>query len=153
MNKTLESLDLTDFDLSWYDPYSLIKIGGKICLSFSICITWLIGVFLHIGFYSFERYGGDPQKRGLPSQVHNYVTSGFTVFLITVIFFSSTPIALATFCSPTQSHFRWIFGGSIPDRFMRVSVGFGFLLATDFFSWFSSACRNSFYTATFPLSF
>ncbi len=63
----------SEFEDTFVDPYSLlenqlfVRIG--IGVYFSLILT--IGTFLHIGIISYEKFGGDPQKRGIQNQVNN----------------------------------------------------------------------------------
>ena len=57
--------------MSWKDPYSLLDdcCVIKTVLASLILFKLVIGSYLLIVATLFERYGGDPQKRGLMNQV------------------------------------------------------------------------------------
>ncbi len=67
--------NLTEIDLSWIDPYFTLNLKSKSILASYIVIVLLIGTLLNVGIVSFERYGADPQKRGLTNQVNKIPSS------------------------------------------------------------------------------
>ncbi len=71
--------DFTDVAWSWKNPFSLQNedIGLKVGLVVFNIATVLLGAILYFAFYSYERYGGDPQKRGLINQVITENCLGF----------------------------------------------------------------------------
>ncbi len=60
---------ITEVDMSWSDPYNKLSLAVKTLLGIFIGFTWVFGSLLLFALISFERYGGDPQKRGLRAQV------------------------------------------------------------------------------------
>ena len=60
---------VTDVDLSWKDPISELDPYQKAGVGVSICFICLFGSILIPPILSFEKYGRDPRKRGLKSQV------------------------------------------------------------------------------------
>ncbi len=65
------NLNITDIDLTWSDPanvfsdYMWMKVI-QVCVSVLVLI---LGTALILGMISFEKYGEDPQKRGLLNQL------------------------------------------------------------------------------------
>ena len=70
MNET-DPIKITDVNLNWQDPYT--GLDGHVVAKAGIlllCPVYLvIGTMLVTGLISFERHGGDPQKRSLHNQV------------------------------------------------------------------------------------
>ncbi len=61
--------------LSWTSPYQILDGHAwiKIFLAVFNTANIILGVFCYVVYYSFERHGGDPQKRGLLNQVSNTI--------------------------------------------------------------------------------
>ncbi len=66
--------ELTDVELVWKDPISNQDMYQKTAFGGTICITNLIGAILIPPIMSFEKYGRDPQKRDLKSQVSERIS-------------------------------------------------------------------------------
>ncbi len=60
---------LSNFDLSWKDPISGLDVHQKALIGAWIGFTNVYGFLLIMPMVFFEKYGRDPQKRGLKSQV------------------------------------------------------------------------------------
>ncbi len=66
MNKlTIEEADLKH----WSDPYKKFGLLEKSFIGLAIVLLLGVGTLLHALIISFERFAGDPQKRGLSNQV------------------------------------------------------------------------------------
>ncbi len=67
----MSKVNLTNLDLPWTDPYS--HLNGhywiKILIGMSQILALAVGSGLNAGIIHFERYGGDPMKRGVLNQV------------------------------------------------------------------------------------
>ncbi len=59
--------------VAWKDPYDVLGIPEKIFIGIFQSLCLIIGTVLIMGIVSYERYGQDPQKRSLQSQVRNQV--------------------------------------------------------------------------------
>ena len=62
---------VTDINLRWKDPISQMDPYQKAGVGGTICFLYLYGAVLILPILSFEKYGRDPQKRGLKSQVRD----------------------------------------------------------------------------------
>ncbi len=64
-------INVSQVDLNWKDPYEYVYDGFvlRTVLAVLICVVTAIGTILYLGLISFERFGGDPQKRGILNQV------------------------------------------------------------------------------------
>ncbi len=73
METTLVFLNLTNLDLDWTDPYNQLNgnHGVKAMIITFQSISLMAWTVLAFGIISHERFGGDPQKRGLLNQVRN----------------------------------------------------------------------------------
>ncbi len=60
---------ITDFDLTWENPYAFWNVWGKIGFALTMSLPTFVGGILFAGIISFETYGMDPQKRSLTNQV------------------------------------------------------------------------------------
>ncbi len=65
--------NISNILLDLNDPFELFSIGAKVCISLVLVIFLVTGSVLYTGLISFERLGGDPQKRGLANQVRKSV--------------------------------------------------------------------------------
>ncbi len=65
-DKLIENLTFTE---SWNDPYNKLSVGVQAGLGVFIILILVIGSVILLGIIHFERYGADPQKRGLSGQV------------------------------------------------------------------------------------
>ncbi len=94
MRNWTKHLDMTTFespisklDLGWKDPFAALNgfTITKIFIGLLIVGLLVSGTLLYIGITSFEKYGGDPQKRGLFNQVSlkkwNHFARIFLLFL------------------------------------------------------------------------
>ncbi len=63
--------NVTDIDLDWTDPYTLLDglVWLKAIIGSFIGLKLTIGTYLMTAATLFERYSGDPRKRGLMNQV------------------------------------------------------------------------------------
>ncbi len=68
-------MNLTCLDLTWRDPYNLVSehVWLKMLLPSLIVIVLMVGTVLHGGIILYERFSGDPRKRGLVNQVSQSV--------------------------------------------------------------------------------
>ena len=71
MNSITNYHNVTNIVLDWADPYD--QLDGQLWIKsgimvFQVCCL-LIWTILGIGMVSYERFGEDPQKRGLGNQV------------------------------------------------------------------------------------
>ncbi len=66
--ETME-VDLSIGWKSWTDPYDSLNDGVKIAIGILVGIMLIFGPIMILGMLSFEKYGEDPQKRGLLNQV------------------------------------------------------------------------------------
>ncbi len=62
---------LSNFDLSWKDPICGLDAYQKALIGAWIGFTNAYGLLFILPMVLFEKYGRDPQKRGLKSQVCN----------------------------------------------------------------------------------
>ncbi len=53
----------------WSDPYRKFGLLEKSFIGLAIVLLLGVGTLLHALIISFERFAGDPQKRGLSNQV------------------------------------------------------------------------------------
>ncbi len=60
---------VTDIDLSWTDPVYQLKSHQCSMIGATILIQNLYGALLILPYLPYEKYGQDPQKRGLKTQV------------------------------------------------------------------------------------
>ncbi len=64
---------ITNIDLDWTDPYD--QLDGHIAVTVSIvsyqAVCLLLWTIMGLGIVSYERFGEDPQKRGLSNQVQD----------------------------------------------------------------------------------
>ncbi len=67
----MEANNITQIDLSWTDPYSILEENPwlKACVGTLLVGALVVGTPLLLGITLFERFGGDPQKRGVLNQV------------------------------------------------------------------------------------
>ncbi len=64
------NIGLTDIDIQlWTDSFLVLPNGTKIVAGSVTILLLIVGTILHSLVISFERYGADPQKRGLHNQV------------------------------------------------------------------------------------
>ena len=54
---------------AWTDPYDNLNFWTRVVIGILTPTLLVIGSVLLLGMISFERYGEDPQKRGLQNQV------------------------------------------------------------------------------------
>ncbi len=62
-------MNLSELELNWEDPYDFFSLGAKSVIAGLLISFLFMGTPLYIGLISFERYGGDPNKRGFYNQV------------------------------------------------------------------------------------
>ncbi len=69
--KSYNVMNLTSMDMTWRDPYNLVSehFWLKIMLPSLIVSVLIVGTVLHGGIILYERFSGDPRKRGLVNQV------------------------------------------------------------------------------------
>ncbi len=65
--------ELTDVELVWKDPISEMDMYQRAGFGATICFNNLYGFLLIPPMMSYEKYGRDPQKRGLKSQVSEQI--------------------------------------------------------------------------------
>ena len=120
---TTKSLNLTDLDLSWQDPYNLVQesMALKITLTSLIIFVLIFGTVCYISLTIYERYGEDSQKRQLVNQVLGAglgrVDHGFTLdfqlisnicVLTLIMYWLNTPLLLwRILVSPVIGKFWW----------------------------------------------
>ena len=65
------NVTISDVDFVWKSPSRALdgKSGLKIIAACFMIFNWILGTFLYVGLILFERFGGDPMKRGLSNQV------------------------------------------------------------------------------------
>ncbi len=63
--------NLTEIDLSWIDPWKVANDQNASKIALGMFHVWnsIISTLLYVGFMDYERFGGDPQKRGINNQV------------------------------------------------------------------------------------
>ncbi len=63
--------NVSDIDLKWSDPYKYLdgQIGLKVFLTLYGCFVLSAGTFMSGILICYEKFGGDPMKRGLSNQV------------------------------------------------------------------------------------
>ncbi len=68
--------NLSRIDLSWKNPYLLLEGHLVVKIAIGIFNTALIGIGIafYTAAYLYEKYGLDPQKRGILNQVIKVVT-------------------------------------------------------------------------------
>ncbi len=67
--------NVSNIDLSWKDPYLDLTLSHRVAIGTVICLVYFIGVLTFPPVLSFERYGADPQKRGLKNQVWQFINT------------------------------------------------------------------------------
>ncbi len=74
--------------IAWTDPYNALGIWAKVFLGIYVTLCVTVGTVLHLGMISYERYGQDPQKRSLNSQVNIFQLRTESILEISRIIFS-----------------------------------------------------------------
>ncbi len=70
-DREILDLAISSIEDKFVDPYTLLD--GQIVFKAFVGIYYLLslatGTLLQVGIISYEKFGGDPQKRGLRNQV------------------------------------------------------------------------------------
>ena len=70
-DREILDLAISSIEDQFVDPYTLLD--GQIVFKAFVGIYYLLslatGTLLQVGIISYEKFGGDPQKRGLRNQV------------------------------------------------------------------------------------
>ena len=76
-------------DFSWADAFSQLDdhLELKVCLGLLLIVSMIVGTFLHGGMIVFERFEGDPRKRGLLNQLSSTMS-----FLMLTCYWIQVPI-------------------------------------------------------------
>ncbi len=61
--------EVSDMDLFWTNPFEELSIFAKVAIGITLCFAYIFGFVIIRPILSFEKHGGDPQKRGLKNQV------------------------------------------------------------------------------------
>ncbi len=100
-------INVSQVDLNWKDPYEYVYDGFvlRTVLAVLICVVTAIGTILYLGLISFERFGGDPQKRGILNQVGHQNWIWYWQFILYLNSWSLKPSHWPWSCIGCQFHF------------------------------------------------
>ncbi len=107
MSEVCSSLSICELDLTWTDPYRTLDDSPffKVGIGLAIMVLLSVGTCFTLGIALFEKWGGDPQKRGLSNQLL------YSTCLITIAYnWITLPVDLyaTMFESIHNSYIFWI---------------------------------------------
>ncbi len=110
--------------MSWRDPYDYVyvRLWLRILLGLVVLVITIFGTVLVCGLISFERFTGDPRKRGVLNQVIHF---SFNLVFLNIIFLKQLVAQMLS----TDLALQWL---AAPILFWRLAIG---PLSIPFFAW------------------